>query len=93
MTNSKERLLIAARTIEEDENRETPNDYKKRKTNKRKIQWTQKQLHGQVIRQTMGKANEDWRGWLRKGFLKRTTEALIMAAHEQAIRTNNKSKD
>ena len=34
--NSKERLLIAAYTIEEDEDRETPNEYKKRKKNKRK---------------------------------------------------------
>ena len=52
-------------------------------------QWTQKQLHGQFIRQTMGKASEDRWVWLRKGFLKRTTEALIMATQEQAIRTNN----
>ena len=37
----------------------------------------------------MGKASEDWWGWLRKGCLKRTTEALIMVAQEQAIRTNN----
>ena len=29
--NSKERLLIAARTIEDDEHIETPNEYKKRK--------------------------------------------------------------
>ena len=86
---SKERLFIDARTIEEDEDRETPNEYKKRKKNERKTQWTQKQLHGQFIRQTMGKANEDRCGWLRKGCLKRTTEALIMDAREQAIRTNN----
>ena len=78
--NSKERLLIATRTIEEDEDRETPNEYKKR---------TQKQLYGQFIKQTMGKASEDRWGWLRKGCFKRTTEALIMAAQEQAIRTNN----
>ena len=37
----------------------------------------------------MAKASEDWWGWLRKGYLKRTTKALIMAAQEQAIRTNN----
>ena len=37
----------------------------------------------------MGKASENRWGWLRKGCLKRTTEALIMAAQEQAIRTNN----
>ena len=28
-------------------------------------------------------------GWSKKGCLKRTTEALIMAAQEQTIRTNN----
>ena len=28
--NSTERLLIAARTTEDDENRETPNEYKKK---------------------------------------------------------------
>ena len=40
--NSKERLLIAARTTVE-EYRETPNEYKKRKKNEREIQCTQKQ--------------------------------------------------
>ena len=48
-----------------------------------------KKLHGQFFIQTTGKASEDWLGWLRKRSLKRTTEALIMAAQEQAIRTNN----
>ena len=39
----------------------------------------------------MGKISEgQWR-WLKKGCLKRTTEAFIMAAEEQAIR-NNKIK-
>ena len=85
--NSKE--ILAACTVEEDEDRETPNEYKKRKRNEKKTQWTQKQIHGQFIRQTMGKASEDWWGWLRKGCLKGTTEALIMVAQEQAIRTNN----
>ena len=36
VTNSKERLLIAARAIEEDEDREAPNEYKKRKKNEKK---------------------------------------------------------
>ena len=80
-------MLIAKHTIEEDEDRDTTN--KKKKKNERKTQWTQKQLLGQFIRQTMGKASGDHWGWLRKGCLKRTTEALIMAAQEQAIRTNN----
>ena len=42
VTNSKERLLIAAHTIGENEDRETPNEYKKRKKNERKTQWTRK---------------------------------------------------
>ena len=46
--NSKERLLIAARTIEEDEDRETPKEYKKRKKNERKIQWTQNNYMGNL---------------------------------------------
>ena len=64
--NSKERLLIAAYTTEEDEDREAPNEYKKRKKNKRKKQWKQKLLHGQFIRQTVSKGSEDRWGWLRK---------------------------
>ena len=30
----------------------------------------------------MSKASKDWWRWLRKGCLKRATEALIMAAQE-----------
>ena len=86
--NSRERLLITACTIEEDEDRETPNEYKKRKKNERKTQWTQKQLHGQFIWQTMGKASENRWGWLKKGCFKRANEALIMVAQEQAITAN-----
>ena len=87
--NSKERLLIAACTIEEDKDRKTPNEYNKRKKNERKIQWTQNLLHGQFIRKTMSKASEDRWGLLRKGCLKRITEDLIMATQKQATRTNN----
>ena len=88
MRSSKKRLFITASTIE-DEYRKTENEYKKRKKNARKTQRTQKQLHGQCIRQTMGKASEDRWEWLKKGCLKRTTETLIMAAQKQVIRTNN----
>ena len=54
-----ERLLIAARGIEQDEDRKTPNEYKKRKKNDRKTQWTQKQLPWRFIRQTVGKVTKD----------------------------------
>ena len=85
---SKERL-IAARTIEQDEDWETSNKYKRRKKNERKIQWTEKQLHGQFIKQTIGKTSKDQWGWLKKGYLERITEALIMATQEQDVRVNN----
>ena len=48
--NSKERFLTATRIIEDGEDREIPNEYKKRKKNERKTQRTQKQLHGQFFR-------------------------------------------
>ena len=56
MRSIKERLLVE---IREDEVRETLNDYEKKKKKERKGQWTQKQLHGQFIRQTKGKASGD----------------------------------
>ena len=56
MRSIKERLLVE---IREDEVRETLNDYEKRKKKERKRQWTQKQLHGQFIRQVKGKASGD----------------------------------
>ena len=71
-------MLIAAGTIEENEDRETTNEYKKRKNNERKRLWTEKQLPGQFIRQITRKASEDLWGWLKKRGLKRATEALIM---------------
>ena len=71
-------IVNCCRTIEENEDRETPNEYKKRKNNERKRLWTEKQLPGQFIRQITRKASEDLWGWLKKLGLKRATEALIM---------------
>ena len=53
--NSKKRLLIVARTIKDE--RQTPNQYKKRKKNEKKTQWTQKPINGQFIKQTTGKGS------------------------------------
>ena len=47
---------------------------KREKKNGRKTQWIQKQLHGQFIKQTTTKTDEDRWGWLRKACSKRTTE-------------------
>ena len=39
--------------------------------------------------QTIGKTSKDRWGWLKKGYLERITEALIMATQEQDVRVNN----
>ena len=46
-------------------------------------------MHGQFFRDTDGKVDrkKSWL-WLKNGDLKKGTEALLMAAQEQAIRTN-----
>ena len=57
--------------------RKTPNEYKKRETNERKTQWTQKQLNGQFITQIIDKASEDRWGWLKKcGWLTKNNRSL-----------------
>ena len=48
----------------------------------------QKKLHGQFFNQIEEVAGEEKWLWLRDGSIKRETESLIMAAQEQAIRTN-----
>ena len=45
-------------------------------------------MHGQFLRQTEDVTNRDQWLWLQEGSLKRETETLIMAAQEQAVRTN-----
>ena len=47
-----------------------------------------KTLHGQFLRQTEDLADKDKWAWLTDGTLKRETKSLIMAAQEQALRTN-----
>ena len=60
-----------------------------RKTTKtRKQKWEEKQLYGHFKRQIEEVAQEKTWTWLRKGNLKRETESLIIAAQNNAIRTN-----
>ena len=85
---SKERLIIAARGDNENTEIDTDNEFKTRTKLERKTKWKEKTLHGQFLRQTEELADKDQWAWLTDGTLKRETESLIMAAQEQALRTN-----
>ena len=70
-------------------NGETKQDYKKRMRKERKANWMAKPLHGQFPRQTEPvRGGKSW-SWLERGELKKETEGLLMAAQDQALRTNN----
>ena len=88
VNNSTERLLSSLRITEDDEFIESEADVKKRKRTERKENWKEKTLHGQFLRQTDDITVEDRWLWLKQGNLKRETESLILAAQEQAVRTN-----
>ena len=64
-------------------------DYQNMKHEEKIRIWKEKDLHGEFVLQTADVAGEDsWR-WLRNGFFKKETEGLILAAQEQALRTNS----
>ena len=50
--------------------------------------WVDKPMHGQHIRDTKEQAAPETWKWMRRGTLKRETESLIVAAQDQALRTN-----
>ena len=51
--------------------------------------WQNKALHGHYLKHTDGKTDCEitW-NWLTNGYLKKETEGFIVAAQDQAIRTN-----
>ena len=52
------------------------------------MQLKEKRLHGQFLRDIEEVVDEKTWNWMRNGHLKRETELLIIAAQDQAIRTN-----
>ena len=90
---SEKGLLIAARRVNGDYEQhrrmiESVKEFKERRKNERSNVLKQKKLHGQFFNQIKDVAGEEKWLWLRDGCIKRETESLIMAAQEQAIRTN-----
>ena len=67
---------------------ESMKEFKGRRRNERSNVLKQKKLHGQFFNQIEDVAGEEKWLWPRDKSVKRETESLIMAAQEQAIRTN-----
>ena len=78
---SKERLITAAKN---NKNNKKIN----RTTVTRKQKWEEKQLSGYFKRQTSEISHEKTWTWIRKGKLCREAESLLLAAQNNAIRTN-----
>ena len=94
IANSDEELLMfAADTLDLNANNiETKDDFQKRLAREKAAELKAMKLHGQFENDTKEvKVKESW-NWLRDGQLKRETEALIMAAQEQALNTNSIKK-
>ena len=78
MRNSCERLLVAARQIEDCQG-EGVVDFKNRKKIERQEEWKDKTLHGQYLRQTDDEAGKKRWMWLKGTGIKRETESLILS--------------
>ena len=93
MKDSGEGLLIAARSVDIDYEQhmgmiERVKQFKERRRNKGRNMLKEKKLHRQFFNQIEEVAIEEKWLWLRNGSIKRERKSLIMAAQEQAIRTN-----
>ena len=68
---------------------DTKKEYKRMEMRNRQERWQNKALHGQYLNDTDGKTDCEitWT-WLKNGYLKKEMEGFIMAAQDQAIRTN-----
>ena len=55
---------------------------------KRRNQYKEKPLHGQYVRSTEEIRDDKSWNWLKRGTLKKETEGTLMAAQDQALRTN-----
>ena len=70
--------------IKEDEDLKV---YRERTSKSQREDWQNKPMHGQFLRQTKDLSRNDTWQWLQRGELKKETEGIIIAAHDQALRT------
>ena len=68
---------------------DTDNTRDDRMTTTRKQKWEEKQLYGRFKRLINNISYQKTWTWQRKGNLKRETESLLIAAQDNAIRTNH----
>ena len=68
---------------------DTKKEYKRKEMRSHQERWQNKALHDQYLKDTDGKTDCEitW-NWLKNGYLKKEMEGFIMAAQDQAIRTN-----
>ena len=85
--SSEEKILKAVRR-KGGENQETAASLKERRRTENTQSWKEMPLYGQFARQSEDQRNDETWTWLKVGELKRETESLIIAAQDQAIRTN-----
>ena len=71
------------------ENQETAASFKERRRTENTQGWKEMPLYGQFARQSEDQRNDETWTWLKEEKLKRETESLIIAAQDQAIRTND----
>ena len=68
---------------------DTVNTINERMTTSRKRKWEEKQLYGRFKRLINNISHQKTWTWLRKGNLKRKSESLLIAAQDNATRTNH----
>ena len=87
VSERQERLLTAAWRRKNIDEVETSKEYKDRKRRERIEDWRGKELYGQFKRETEELSSKSW-SCIRIGELKKEMEGLVIAAQDQAIRTN-----
>jgi len=89
LQKSKEELLSCVRQVGIVKDNGLLGDYRKEMQDARATEWREKPLHGQYIRDTerVTKLHDTFL-WMKAGRLKKETEGLIIAAQDQALRTN-----